>query len=55
MNIELICFVRVLQIITIIIFGGVGMANILDPPKERPSWDWEGDILIGKKAQIHWY
>ena len=52
MNIELICFIRVLQIIIIIIFGGVGMSNILDPPKERPSWDWEGDILIGKKAQI---
>ena len=52
MNIELICCIRVLQIIAIIIFGGVGMSNILDPPKERPSWDWEGDILVGKKAQI---
>ncbi len=52
MSVEFICFVRVLQIAIIIIFGGIGMLHILDPPKERPSWDWEGDILIGKKAQI---
>ena len=52
MSIEFICFIRVLQIAFIIIFGGIGMLNILNPPKERPSWDWEGDILIGKKAQM---
>ena len=52
MSIELVWFGRIIQIVAILILGGVGMCHLLNPIKERPDWDWEGDLMIGWKAQV---
>ena len=52
MSIEFVWFGRIIQIVAIVILGGAGMCLLLNPIKERPDWDWYGDVMVGWKAQV---
>lgn len=52
MSIAFVWFMRIMQIVAIVILGGSGMYLLLNPIKERPDWDWDGDVMVGWKAQV---
>ena len=52
MSTEFVWFGRIIQIVAILILGCVGMCLLLNPIKERPDWDWDGDMMIGWKARV---
>lgn len=42
MSIDFVWFVRITQIVAIVILGGAGMCHLLNPGKETPVCDWDG-------------
>lgn len=55
---ELLLFIRITQIVAIVILGGAGLRFLLNPGEETPVSDWDGpdgdwddDVICGWKAQ----